>query len=115
MDRWQRNFEASQHRLGLKERAIAHLGGKCVVCGYDRCPSAFDFHHVDSEAKDFSISEKTSWAAILPELEKCVLVCSNCHREIHAGWHPVYLNLDEGRGDYGEYDSVGLFTEPLPD
>lgn len=97
-ERWQRNFEAAGKRADLKERAVAHLGGRCTVCGYDKCPSAFDFHHIDPDEKDFVISSKTSWEAIEPELKKCVLLCANCHREVHAGWHPRLLNLDEGRG-----------------
>lgn len=96
-DRWHRNFNASQNRLGLKERAVAFLGGKCAICGYDKCPSAFDFHHLDSSEKDFEISAKMTWdAALEAELQKCALLCSNCHREVHAGWHPSYLTLDEG-------------------
>jgi predicted HNH restriction endonuclease len=101
-ERWQRNFEAFSKRLELKARAIAHLGGQCVLCGYDKCPSALDFHHLDPMEKDFVISAKTTWEAIEPELKKCALVCANCHREVHAGWHPRLLMLDEGRGDYGE-------------
>ncbi len=88
-------------RLQLKERAIALLGGKCVICGYDKCPAAFDFHHMDPTQKDFVISSKMSWEAIVEELKKCVLVCANCHREINVGWHPGYLLSDEG-GSYGE-------------
>jgi predicted HNH restriction endonuclease len=90
---WVINTEASQRRLALKERAIAYLGGKCQICGYDKCPSAFDFHHVG--AKDFNISAKSSWAVILPELRRCTLLCSNCHREVHSGWHPSYLKLED--------------------
>lgn len=92
--RWEENRKAAERRLALKERAIAHLGGKCQLCGYDKCPSAFDFHHMDGSAKDFHISSKTTWESIEPELAKCVLLCSNCHREAHAGWHPEYLTLD---------------------
>lgn len=101
-ERWQRNFEAASKRHDLKERAVAYLGGRCVICGYDACPSAFDFHHVDPAEKDFVVSSKSSWEAIEPELKKCVLLCANCHREVHAGWHPRFLNLDEDRRDYGE-------------
>lgn len=100
-ERWQRNFEAATKRLELKEQAVAYLGGRCVICGYDKCPAAFDFHHLDPDEKDFEVSSKTTWEAVAPELRKCVLLCSNCHREVHAGWHPQYLTLDEGRGDPG--------------
>jgi len=100
-ERWQRNFEARQRRVDLKLRAIEHMGGKCSKCGYDKCPAAFDFHHLDPREKDFAISSKLSWTVVVEELKKCVLLCSNCHREAHDGWHPDLLTLHEG-GEYGE-------------
>lgn len=101
-ERWHRNFEASQRRLSLKTQAIAHLGGRCQKCGYNRCVVALEFHHLDGLDKDFDISSKTSWATIEPELKKCVLLCSNCHRETHDGWHPDLLTLDDEGRDYGD-------------
>lgn len=104
-ERWHRNMEAASRRLALKERAVAFLGGKCVICGYDRCLAALDFHHQDGRDKDFAISSKTSWKAIEPELRKCDLLCANCHREVHAGWHPSYLvDEDAERGTGGLYN-----------
>lgn len=91
-ERWARNFNASQRRVWLKERAAAYLGGKCQGCGYDKCVAALDFHHRDPRQKDFEISSKMSWEAIEQELPKVVLLCSNCHRETHAGLHPQYLD-----------------------
>ena len=58
------------------------------MCGYDRCQWALDFHHLDPSQKEFGISMDgitRSWERVQKELDKCVLVCSNCHREIHAG------------------------------
>ncbi len=95
---------AAKRRRELRERAVAHLGGKCLICGYDNCPSAFDFHHVNAMEKDFTISAKmTSWEAIEKELKKCVLLCARCHREVHDGLHPGYLE-DEShlRGGWGD-------------
>ncbi len=63
-------------------------GGKCELCGYKSCIWALDFHHLDEKTKSFSLSVRgltRSWALIKNEVEKCVLVCANCHREIHAG------------------------------
>ena len=60
------------------------------------------FHHLDPREKDFAISSKLSWTVVVEELKKCVLLCSNCHREAHDGWHPDLLTLDEGGKDYGE-------------
>jgi len=68
--------------------AIEHLGGKCIFCAYDRCSAALDFHHKDESTKEFGLSQDgltRSWERTKKELDKCVLVCANCHREIHAG------------------------------
>lgn len=74
MDRYSRRFHVSARRRALRERAIAHLGGRCEICSYDGCPMAFDFHHLDPMEKDFSISDRmTSFEAIKSELAKCVL------------------------------------------
>lgn len=108
--RWNRRNAAYQRRKALRERAIQHLGGSCRICGYNKCASAFDFHHVDPMGKDFTISAAlTSWERILPELEKCVLLCSNCHREVHDGLHVGYLELDGAWGsqyDMHEFDEL---------
>lgn len=101
-----RRFEAARKRQALRDQAIAYKGGSCQICGYNRSPAALDFHHIDPLEKDFSISSRmSSFNAIKAELDKCVLVCSNCHREIHDGWHPSYLvREDANRGwvDDGE-------------
>jgi hypothetical protein len=97
--RWARRFESSVKRIALRERSVALLGGKCCLCGYDRCLGALEFHHVDPEEKEFSISTRMSWEAVEKELLKCRLVCSNCHREIHSGLHPNMITQpDDGRG-----------------
>lgn len=70
----------------LKEQAVSYKGGKCQVCGYNRYNGALDFHHIDDLNKSFSISGRSiSFERLQPELDKCILVCSNCHREIHGG------------------------------
>lgn len=72
----------------VKKWSLEEKGGKCSFCGYDKCSEALDFHHIDPEKKDFSLSDRNlifDWTVIKEELSKCILVCSNCHREIHAG------------------------------
>lgn len=68
---------------------VAAMGGRCVVCRYDRCCDALEFHHRDPANKDFALSAirvtPRAWKLIAQELRKCVLLCSNCHREVHAG------------------------------
>lgn len=76
----------SEYRVNIKQRLVDYKGGKCQICGYDRCINALEFHHVNPEEKDFTISGGTkSFDTLKPEIDKCILVCSNCHREIHAG------------------------------
>lgn len=68
-----------------KKMAIDYLGGKCSKCGYDKCNRALEFHHKDRTTKKYEISKifhRLSWEEIKKELDKCILVCSNCHREI---------------------------------
>lgn len=78
----------AKRRKRLKEMAIELKGGKCMFCGYRKTSAALDFHHIDGKTKEFGISLDgitRSWQRVSKELEKCVLVCANCHREIHAG------------------------------
>ncbi len=68
----------------VKKQAIEYLGGKCVDCGYVGHPCVFDFHHLDPQSKDFSFgSTYRKFDRIVEELDKCVLLCSNCHRLRH--------------------------------
>jgi len=76
-----------------KIKAVNYFGGKCQKCGYDKCVDALEFHHIDKDQKEERpsyIITHWSWERVLPELEKCILVCSNCHKEIHAN----SINLD---------------------
>jgi hypothetical protein len=103
---YDRRFKEARRRRQLREHAIAYLGGKCRLCGYDKCPSALEFHHVEVWLKDFTISDRmTSFEAIKPELDKCELLCANCHREVHDGLHPgmvVYEESNRGGLDWHE-------------
>lgn len=75
----------TKRRKKLKELAIEYKGNKCEICGYDKCVEALEFHHLDPSKKEFNISiaNVKSWNNIKNELDKCILVCANCHREIH--------------------------------
>ena len=75
-------------RQRQKQKAVEYKGGKCQICDYNKCIRALKFHHVDPTTKEFAISgtgKTRSWERIRAELDKCVLVCGNCHDEIHAG------------------------------
>lgn len=78
----------AERRRMLKKKAVEYKGGKCICCGYDKYVGALEFHHTDPDGKDFAISANgacRAWEKIKEEIDKCVLVCSNCHKEIHAG------------------------------
>jgi hypothetical protein len=78
----------SIRRKKIKKMSIEYKGGSCQICNYNKCIDALEFHHLDPNEKDFGISAKgitRAWKKVKEELDKCILVCSNCHREIHAG------------------------------
>lgn len=73
-------------RQNIKKKAIDFLGGKCIICGYNRCERALHFHHVNPKEKEFMISRYSrNWERVIEELKKCVLLCSNCHAEVESG------------------------------
>ena len=72
LDQWNKLFE--------------YMGGKCKHCGVDEhCPAIYDLHHVDPSTKDHSIAKimRRRWEVIKEEADKCILLCSNCHRKVH--------------------------------
>ncbi len=79
---------AASSRRRLKERAVRVLGGRCEGCDRLYTSVVFEFHHLDAGNKEFGISEDgviRRWDEIAAELAKCVLLCANCHREVHVG------------------------------
>ena len=75
----------SDRRRKLKLMAIEYKGGKCYRCGYNKSVRVLGFHHLDPKEKDFNIGRKgftRSWEKIKKELDKCILVCANCHGEL---------------------------------
>jgi hypothetical protein len=89
------SYEAQRGRgLARKLDLVRTAGGQCTICGYNRNLAALAFHHTDSEEKDFkldmrSLSNRTL-KSVLAELDKCILVCHNCHAELHN----PHLDLD---------------------
>ena len=90
-----------KRRKKLRQMAVAYKGGKCEICGYHKCPEALEFHHLDGHDKDFGISKKgytRSWKRVKEEIEKCSLVCANCHREIHTKLAALNGNIEMKTG-----------------
>ena len=70
----------------FKEKCVEYKGGECEICGYNKYIGALEFHHKDPSEKDLQISKVrggTFNEKIKKELDKCQILCSNCHREIH--------------------------------
>lgn len=77
----------TRRRKKVKTMAIEYKGGKCERCGYDKYHEVLEFHHNDPSQKDFEISSKNhakAWDLVKLELDKCSLLCANCHREVHV-------------------------------
>jgi len=87
---------ANHRRFALKDKMIAYKGGHCSICGYKKCNRALTFHHLDPNQKDFNFAGNHSrkWEKIQIELDKCILVCQNCHCEIHAGVTDIVSRKD---------------------
>lgn len=76
-------------RKNLRLKAIEYKGGKCQLCGYNKCLDALEFHHY-LKIKNFGISQKgytRSWEKVKTELDLCQLLCANCHREVESIQH----------------------------
>jgi hypothetical protein len=89
MNSWRRNWTAKE-----KAKAVAYKGGSCIACGYSACLAGLDFHHIDPLTKDGygtgALKQHWSFEKNMAEVDKCVLLCCRCHREVHAG----YTSLD---------------------
>lgn len=89
-----RSEQVAERRRRVKRQLIAEAGGACMLCGYDRCAAALQFHHVDRATKSFSLSQTgvtRSLATARAEAEKCVLLCANCHAEVESGFAQLPL------------------------
>ena len=96
------SIETTAFRKNRKQNLVKISGGKCNLCGYDKTFSALEFHHINPDEKKYGISASGTCHSIesdLEEVQKCILVCANCHREIHDGLYDS-VNLFE----YQKYD-----------
>lgn len=91
--------KVKDYRKRRKLAIVSSFGGKCSICGYDRCCEVLEFHHLDPSIKEFTISTNLNVAAekIVDELGKCIILCSNCHREVHSGFieSPTITTFDK--------------------
>jgi len=111
-----------KRRKKIRQMSIDYKGGHCEICGYNRCPEALEFHHLDLSEKEFGISDKgytRSWERIKAELDKCLLLCANCHREVHSEMQLPREIVVEKSGELKEaclpYITGNGNPEPSPD
>lgn len=80
-------------RRRTKQKIIDAMGGGCLICSYNRCQNALELHHLDPSKKELGFAgvraNPKAMETLIPELRKCVLLCSNCHKEVHAGYVQV--------------------------
>lgn len=91
-------FNITAKRRAIKEMLLNYKGGKCQRCGYNKCNRALEFHHIDPSKKDFGISKNINRNIedLKREVDKCILLCSNCHAEVHQElYEQGLINEDE--------------------
>lgn len=97
-----KNNHTTRH-IYNKSILVGLFGGKCRVCGYNKCISALDFHHLDGNTKEFGLTKYKICYKNIPkiseEISKCILLCSNCHREEHH-LHKEKIALDTVSEEY---------------
>lgn len=81
------NEDNKKRQRSNKDLAVKFLGGKCIYCEYSKSNAALDVHHLDPEQKATDFNMWRSWGKqkLLDELQKCILLCKNCHMEEHYG------------------------------
>lgn len=105
------------YRQRTKQKLVDLMGGKCQSCGYDKCINALEFHHTDPTKKDFAISSAglMNWDKTFSEAQKCILICANCHREIHCGVRECpkenSINYEKLSQRWIEWDKINLEKE----
>lgn len=79
-----RTKHTTTYRQSVKRALVEYKGGQCERCGYNKCINALQFHHIDPSQKDFALSKSTkSFEELKAEVDKCMLLCANCHAELH--------------------------------
>lgn len=94
-------------REETKNRIVKAMGGKCQICGYNKCNAALVLHHINPNEKEFSFgairANCKSWDKIVVELRKCILLCQNCHSEFHANFVVLPEKYETFNEDFSVY------------
>jgi hypothetical protein len=98
LKRQQKNRPDKRIKLRKKYRDL--FNSSCCVCGYSKCTGALHFHHLDPKTKKFTITDavhgrvRATEEEIYEEIAKCILVCANCHAEIHLNKYEIIIDQD---------------------
>jgi len=105
-----------EHVKNWRKRSISRLkkafDSKCGICFYDKCEKALEFHHLSPNDKDFTISswrKISKWSILVEEAKKCVLLCANCHREVHSNITSIPPNIIRFNQKFQEYRELSMF------
>jgi hypothetical protein len=112
----QNRLKVKAWRRNTKQRIFLSMGAKCQCCGYNRCHDALELHHVDPKTKEFEVGDiranPVSWARIVTELRKCVMLCAICHREVHAGIREIAIGSTTFNEAYADKNSTAYKMAP---
>lgn len=109
--------KVTKTRQKRKHEIVDIMGGHCALCGYNKNEAALELHHINKAEKDFSFSSYGSFPrydVLIPELKKCILLCANCHREVH---NPIeeeiklYSSFNEDKALYYQQTSSSVKKE----
>lgn len=91
--------QTTRFRQKRKQDLVYVMGGKCILCGYDKCQQALEFHHIETIEKEYTLSSGNcrDWEQDIKEIQKCALLCSNCHKEVHVFNLKVWNTLDKNK------------------
>jgi len=96
----------AKRRKRIKEMVVQYKGGQCEICGYKKCFDVLELHHQDPSTKEFGLGMgglTRSWSRVKAEADKCIMLCANCHREVHAGIVQLPREIEVGkRGELRE-------------
>jgi len=117
--REERNIRKTEKLRKLKKDMLDYRGGKCSMCGYDKCIGSLDFHHIDPSKKETIINKFRNLETAKPELDKCIILCANCHRELHFNEGKVFSkearekNAKSQTGRYHTKEQIQKITDSV--
>lgn len=104
-------------RIYTKNRMVEAMGGECQCCGYNKTNRALSFHHIDPKEKEIGFgnirADPKSWTKIVEELRKCILVCHNCHSEIHDKIRMLPEKYVTFKEEFSNYRKIEKFDSCL--